>query len=119
MELEAKSVLVGPNDGKPSFPPLVADSGLSLSPSASDVASVPMDESMSTCESLNSPDIEFVDNGCSSAVASLERKTSSNLHISEAVDTRKGDQSNHIFFFSLFVVGIEFLNVSRIFFVVF
>ncbi|XP_017701045.2 cyclin-A1-3 isoform X2 [Phoenix dactylifera] len=45
--------------------------------------SVSSDETMSTCESMRSPDFEYIDNGDSSAIASLERRAIKNLHISD------------------------------------
>jgi len=49
--------------------------------------SISLDESMSTCDSMKSPEFEYIDNADSSAVSSLERRTSNNLHISENPDT--------------------------------
>ncbi|KAJ0989424.1 hypothetical protein J5N97_007780 [Dioscorea zingiberensis] len=49
--------------------------------------SLSLDETMSTCDSMNSPDCEYIDNGDSSIVASLERRATDNLRISEDVDT--------------------------------
>ncbi|XP_010915931.1 cyclin-A1-4 [Elaeis guineensis] len=45
--------------------------------------SVSLAETMSTCDSMKSPDFEYIDNGDSSAVASLERRASDNFHISD------------------------------------
>ncbi|KAL3736730.1 hypothetical protein ACJRO7_025637 [Eucalyptus globulus] len=55
-----------------------------VSPSRSDMQSVSLDESMSTCESFKSPDVEYIDNEDVSAVDSIDRKTFSNLYISDA-----------------------------------
>ncbi|XP_039124017.1 cyclin-A1-4-like [Dioscorea cayenensis subsp. rotundata] len=48
--------------------------------------SVSLDETMSTCDSMKSPDFEYIDNGDSSIVASLERRATDNLRISEDDD---------------------------------
>ncbi|PKA47285.1 Cyclin-A1-1 [Apostasia shenzhenica] len=45
--------------------------------------SVSVDETMSTCDSMKSPDFEYIDNADSSVVASLERKATHNLYISD------------------------------------
>ncbi|KAK7410617.1 hypothetical protein VNO78_01553 [Psophocarpus tetragonolobus] len=55
-----------------------------VSPTKSDGMSVSMDESMSSCDSFKSPDIEYVDN---TAVDSIQRKTFSNLNISDSTDS--------------------------------
>ncbi|XP_057845779.2 cyclin-A1-4 isoform X2 [Cryptomeria japonica] len=52
------------------------------SPSGSDGGSESMDESMSTSES-SGPEVEYSNNSSAAAVASLERRTSQNLHITE------------------------------------
>lgn len=57
-----------------------------VSPSKSDGLSVSMDESMSTCDSLNSPDVEYIDSNDIAAIESIERKTSSKLNISDHVE---------------------------------
>ncbi|XP_010532201.1 PREDICTED: cyclin-A1-1-like isoform X2 [Tarenaya hassleriana] len=49
--------------------------------------SVSMDESMSTCDSFKSPQVEYIDNGEVSAVESIERKALSNLYIAENSET--------------------------------
>ncbi|CAN6444609.1 unnamed protein product [Victoria cruziana] len=51
--------------------------------SRSDEGSVSLDESMSTCESMKSPDFEYIDTADLSSVASLERRTSQHLCISD------------------------------------
>ncbi|KAL8485674.1 hypothetical protein ACS0TY_027817 [Phlomoides rotata] len=58
---------------------------MDVSPVKSDAFSVSMDESMSTCDSLKSPDIEYVDNFDISAVDSIQRKASNALCIAEDV----------------------------------
>jgi len=59
---------------------------MDISPSASDGHSVSMDESMSSCDSLKSPDVEYLDENDVAALGSIERKTSTNLHISDHVE---------------------------------
>lgn len=54
-----------------------------LSPGKSDGMSVSMDETMSSCDSFKSPDIEYVDNTDVSAVDSIQRKTFCSLNISD------------------------------------
>ncbi|XP_050878979.1 cyclin-A1-1 [Lathyrus oleraceus] len=54
------------------------------SPSKSDGMSVSMDETMSSCDSFKSPDIEYVDNSDVPAVDSIERKTYCSLNISDS-----------------------------------
>lgn len=50
-----------------------------VSPVRSDADSVSMDE----CDSLRSPDVEYVDNSVVSVVNSIEKRTCRNLNISE------------------------------------
>ncbi|XP_076951111.1 cyclin-A1-1-like [Bidens hawaiensis] len=57
-----------------------------VSPSKSDGLSASMDETMSTCDSLNSPDVEYIDSNDIAAIESIERKTSSKLNISDHVE---------------------------------
>lgn len=64
-------------------PPPVLD----VSPTTSDAMSVSMDESMSSCDSFKSPDVEYVDNSDVAAVDSIERKTFSNLNISDSTES--------------------------------
>ncbi|XP_043698812.1 cyclin-A1-4-like isoform X2 [Telopea speciosissima] len=64
----------------------VAPSSMYISPSRSDGCSVSLDETMSTCDSLKSPDIEYLDTADVSAVASIERRTCNNLYISDHVE---------------------------------
>ncbi|GAU25914.1 hypothetical protein TSUD_376330 [Trifolium subterraneum] len=54
------------------------------SPGKSDGMSVSMDETMSSCDSFKSPDIEYVDNSDVPAVDSIERKTFCSLNISDS-----------------------------------
>ncbi|KAK3006588.1 hypothetical protein RJ639_016118 [Escallonia herrerae] len=67
-----------------SVPP--APRSVDISPIQSDSSSISMDESMSTCDSLKSPDVEYIDNNDIAAVESIERKTCSKLFISEHVE---------------------------------
>lgn len=60
---------------------------MDVSPSKSDDLSVSMDETMSTCDSLNSPDVEYIDNNDIAAIDSIERRTCSKLNISDHVET--------------------------------
>ncbi|XP_057795703.1 cyclin-A1-1 isoform X2 [Salvia miltiorrhiza] len=72
---------------------VVADSisySMNLSPDKSDSLSVSMDESMSTCDSLKSPDVEYVDNNDLAAVDSIERRASNMLCIPEPMDIEGG-----------------------------
>jgi cyclin A len=57
--------------------------GVDVSPSGSVSGSISMDESMSTCDSLKSPQFEYIDNEDASAVTLIERKTSNSLYISD------------------------------------
>ncbi|XP_057505460.1 cyclin-A1-1 [Actinidia eriantha] len=59
---------------------------MDISPPQSDGSSVSMDETMSTCDSLKSPEVEYVDDNDIAAVDSIERKTSSKLYISEHIE---------------------------------
>lgn len=53
------------------------------SPASSDGLSVSMDESVSSCNSLKSSDIEYLDENDVAAVRSIEQMTSRNLHITD------------------------------------
>ncbi|KAL2513138.1 Cyclin-A1-1 [Abeliophyllum distichum] len=63
-----------------------APSSMNVSPDQSDGFSISMDESMSTCDSLNSPKVEYIDSNEIAAVDSIERKTSNKLCITEHVE---------------------------------
>ncbi|KAG6624403.1 hypothetical protein CIPAW_16G024700 [Carya illinoinensis] len=56
---------------------------MDISPSTSASGCISLDESMSTCESLRSPEFECIDNEDASAVRLIERKTSNSLFISD------------------------------------
>ncbi|XP_040997325.1 cyclin-A1-1-like [Juglans microcarpa x Juglans regia] len=60
-----------------------AQFSMDVSPSKSDGLSVSLDESMSTCDSFKSPEVEYMDNSDVPAVDSIERKTFGNLYISD------------------------------------
>ncbi|XP_024976951.1 cyclin-A1-4-like [Cynara cardunculus var. scolymus] len=64
---------------------------MDVSPSKSDGLSVSMDETMSTCDSLNSPDVEYIDNNDIAAIDSIERRTCSKLNISDHVEATTGN----------------------------
>ncbi|PWZ30164.1 Cyclin-A1-1 [Zea mays] len=68
-------------------PALVSCTGL-VSPGRSG-DSVSSDETMSTCDSMKSPDFEYVDNQDTSMLASLQRRTSEHLRISEDRDVEE------------------------------
>lgn len=59
---------------------------MNVSPDQSVSLSISIDESMSTCDSLNSPEVEYIDNNEITAVDSIERNTSNKLCISECVE---------------------------------
>ena len=64
-----------------------APCSMEMSPSKSDDVSVSLDETMSTCDSFKSPEVEYIDNNDVPVVSSLTRKTFSNLYISDHSDT--------------------------------
>ncbi|KAK8451794.1 hypothetical protein SEVIR_5G005850v4 [Setaria viridis] len=51
--------------------------------------SVSVDETMSTCDSMKSPDIEYIDNGDTSMLASLQRRANEHLRISDDRDVEE------------------------------
>ncbi|MBA0595799.1 hypothetical protein Gorai_012654, partial [Gossypium raimondii] len=66
------------------LPPPPVQCSMEFSPSKSDgLSSVSLDETMSTCDSFKSPEVEYIDNHDVSAIGSIERKTFSNLCISD------------------------------------
>ncbi|XP_039003176.1 cyclin-A1-1-like [Hibiscus syriacus] len=66
------------------LPPSTLQCIMEFSPSKSEgSSSVSMDETMSTCDSFKSPEVEYMDNRDVSAIGSIERKTFSNLYISD------------------------------------
>lgn len=56
---------------------------VTFTPARSDDHSVSMDDTVSSCESFKSPDVEYIDNGNVSGIDSLDRKAFSNLFISD------------------------------------
>ncbi|CAK7346930.1 unnamed protein product [Dovyalis caffra] len=60
---------------------------MDVSPSKSDDLSMSLDESMSTCDSFKSPEVEYIDNNEITAIESINKKTLSNLYISDHVET--------------------------------
>lgn len=66
--------------------PCDMDLDMDISPGPSDGHSLSMDESMSSCDSLKSPEIEYLDGNDVAALVSIERKTSTNLHISDPME---------------------------------
>ncbi|XP_058189712.1 cyclin-A1-1 [Rhododendron vialii] len=68
------------------IPSPAAPCSVDISSPHSHESSVSMDESMSTCDSLKSPEFEYVDNIEMTAVDSIERRTSTKLYISEHVE---------------------------------
>lgn len=60
---------------------------MDLSQDQSDNLSVSMDESVSTCDSLKSPEVEYIDKSNVADIDSIERKTCNKLHISDHVET--------------------------------
>ena len=71
------------NETAPSTAAVPASCSMDVSPSKSDGLSVSLDETMSTCESYKSPEVEYIDNNDLPAVDSINRKTLSNLYISD------------------------------------
>ncbi|XP_022753455.1 cyclin-A1-1-like [Durio zibethinus] len=59
---------------------------MEFSPRKSDEVSVSMDETMSTCDSFKSPEVEYMDNHVVTAIDSIKRKTCSNLYTSDHVE---------------------------------
>lgn len=60
---------------------------MDISLDQSDNLSVSMDESVSTCDSLKSPEVEYIDKSNVADIDSIERKTCNKLHISDHVET--------------------------------
>ncbi|KAK4572747.1 hypothetical protein RGQ29_030965 [Quercus rubra] len=71
------------NETAPSTAAVPASCSMDVSPSKSDGLSVSLDETMSTCESYKSPEVEYIDNNDLPEVDSINRKTLSNLYISD------------------------------------
>ncbi|XP_059453702.1 cyclin-A1-1-like [Corylus avellana] len=77
----------------PSTAAIPASCSMDVSPSKSDGLSVSLDETMSTCDSFKSPEVEYIDNNDVPAVDSINRKTFSNLFISDH-DEKTGNICN-------------------------
>ncbi|CAL0315481.1 unnamed protein product [Lupinus luteus] len=69
-------------------------SSINVSPSKSDGMSVSMDDSDSSCDSIKSPEVEYIDNTDISDVGSVQRKTLSNLNISDTTLESPGNISS-------------------------
>ncbi|TVU34144.1 hypothetical protein EJB05_15973, partial [Eragrostis curvula] len=67
--------------------PAIAPCSSFVSPGCTD-DSVSMDETMSTCDSMKSPEVEYIDNG-DSMLASLQRRANEQLCISEEKDVKE------------------------------
>ncbi|KAL4334648.1 hypothetical protein GQ457_07G022820 [Hibiscus cannabinus] len=73
-----------PTGNEVALPPPTAQCIMGFSPTKSQgSSSVSMDETMSTCDSFKSPEVEYMDNRDVSAIGSIERKTFSTLCISD------------------------------------
>ncbi|KAJ6681616.1 CYCLINS [Salix koriyanagi] len=74
-----------------SVPPVAAavsiPCSIDVSPSKSDDLSISLDESMSTCDSFKSPEVEYIDSNEIIAIDSINKKTLSNLYISDHLET--------------------------------
>nr|GMC51598.1 cyclin-A1-4 isoform X2 [Ipomoea batatas] len=70
---------------KATLPPVTFS--MDNSPAQSDGMTASMDESMSPCDSLRSPEVEYIDNNETAGVHSIEQKASSALYISEHQET--------------------------------
>ncbi|XP_006351138.1 cyclin-A1-4 isoform X3 [Solanum tuberosum] len=71
--------------------PLPATCSMDISPSHSDGSLVSMDESMSTSDTVRSPEVEYIDDLESAAVDSIEKKACSTLYISEHIKAAAAD----------------------------
>ncbi|XP_020206943.1 cyclin-A1-1 isoform X2 [Cajanus cajan] len=61
-------------------------SSIDVSPSKSDGRSVSMDETVSSCDSINSPEVEYLDNKDVFAADSIQRKIISSLNVSDTTE---------------------------------
>lgn len=71
--------------------PLPATCSMDISPTHSDGSLVSMDESMSTSDTVRSPEVEYIDDHETAAVDSIEKKTCSTLYISENIKAAAAD----------------------------
>uniref|UniRef100_A0A2C9U1F9 B-like cyclin n=2 Tax=Manihot esculenta TaxID=3983 RepID=A0A2C9U1F9_MANES len=77
-----------------SVPEIVANPApccMDVSPTKSDGISISLDETMSTCDSFKSPEVEYIDNNDIPAIDSINKKTLSNLYISDQVETAENE----------------------------
>ncbi|GFZ09813.1 cyclin A1;1 [Actinidia rufa] len=81
-------------------------SSMDISPGKSDGGSVSLNETMSTCDSLRSPEFEYIDNYDPLAITSIERRACSSLSISDLVEKAGEDCKREI------LLGIE--TVDRV-----
>ncbi|KAF3447023.1 hypothetical protein FNV43_RR12203 [Rhamnella rubrinervis] len=70
---------------------------MGASPCISVSGSVSLNESMSTCDSLRSPEFEYIDSVEVSGVKSIERKTSKSLYISDDLEVAGSIHKREIF----------------------
>lgn len=90
---------------------------MDLSLDQSDNLSVSMDESVSTCDSLKSPEVEYIDKSNVADIDSIERKTCDKLHISDHVETGLVYCCilNFLFNFHLLLCLLKYLCTQQIF----
>lgn len=85
---------------------------VSSSATKSEDGTVSMDETMSSCDSYKSPQVEYIDNEEVSAVVSIERKALSNLYITPNSEITGKDLFFNFGFIkicSLYCFGIDYL----------
>lgn len=87
---------------------------MDVSPSKSDGISISLDETMSTCDSFKSPEVEYIYNNDIPAIDFINKKTLSNLYISENVQT--AGLVSFFFFFSFFFFPTPFRLPDNCFF---
>ncbi|KAF5183385.1 Cyclin-a1-1 [Thalictrum thalictroides] len=80
----------------PTVTPLLGPCSMDISSSQSGAGSVSLEETMSSCDSIKSPDVEYIDNADASAVASIERKANNNFHISEHINRTLGNVCKNV-----------------------
>ncbi|XP_062230791.1 cyclin-A1-2-like [Phragmites australis] len=79
----------------PNAVPAIAPCTSFVSPARSG-DSLSVDETMSTCDSMKSPDFEYIDNGDSSILASLHRRANEHLRISEDRDVEENKWKKNV-----------------------
>lgn len=83
----ASSKHANPQKADAPLPTITTSScSMDLFPIESDGLSESMDESMSTCDSLKSPEVEYLDNTEAVTVDSIEKRTSSKLFITDDIE---------------------------------